>query len=189
MRTQDPQAAAHTYTQTLGWPIAVGHRYRPRAGCTCQNPTCPTPGAHPRPGTRHTDIGQELRETPSASIICQTICFDALVMPHPVAMAAMVRLEAEAPVPVPCLYLPSRHAALLVLPGTGTAALSARSQPVVAVRTGPDDWVPLPPSHDVRWDTPPWAEPTGGPVQLLPGGELRTHLSRSCLRNPSQGRA
>lgn len=54
--------------------------------------------------------------------------------------------------------------------------------PRVEVRTGPADWLALPPSHVLRWETPPWIEPTttkprdllnGGDVGRTPGGGLQ----------------
>lgn len=175
INTRSAADAACSYAGILHWPLLVGHRFRPRQGCTCERPNCPTPGAHPLPG-RLTVPGRrrfarQLRAAPSAALIAPTTAFDALVVPQHVGLTAIVSLESLAP--VPCL-IDGEHAVLLVLPATGRYA-QALGLPI-EVRTGPDQWVALPPSHGVRWDTHPWIEQTTMPVQLLHGQDAGRHL-------------
>ncbi|MEO3976373.1 hypothetical protein [Streptomyces sp. CAU 1734] len=186
INVRDPQTAARVYTQTLKWPLTIGHRYRPRAGCTCGESGCPFPGAHPILGASSfpKGVAEAIQNEPGAGLIASTVVFDALVMPRAVCMTAMVRLDAEAPVPVPCLLFGKAAAALLVLPGTGRHALTIRSAAAVDVRTGPEQWVALPPSQGTRWDTPPWADPAGEPVRLLHGSDVKPHLHVACVRTP-----
>ncbi|MER0245439.1 hypothetical protein AAHZ94_26340 [Streptomyces sp. HSW2009] len=162
----DAAAYARVYTAQLGWPIGPGHRFRPRAGCTCEAPTCPTPGAHPLDHWSTTAYADQLPadfDRPGVAIIAPAIGFDAVTLPRAVGMMAMVAIERR--MEAPCLVGPDTMT-LLVQPGTA-AVLGA--VPTVTVRSGADHWIALPPSHDTRWDTPPWAERTGGP-RLLPHG-------------------
>lgn len=177
INTRDPHAAARAYAN-LGWPLTLGHRYRPKGGCTCGDRACPTPGAHPLPGPV-TPLGEQrlldaLGASPGAAIIATTAPFDALILPRQAGMATMASLDRVAP--VPCLTA-STWAILLVLPATGRYALGDQPQPAVALRTGPQQWIPLPPTHDTGWDTPPWNEQTHAPTPLLHGGDIRPHLA------------
>ena len=177
INTRDPATAARAYLR-LEWPLALGHRYRPRQGCTCTNATCPAPGAHPlldSPPRRLTeDTAHDVLQTaPGVSLITATTHFDAVLVPHNIAMAALVRLDRVSP--VPCLVY-GDTAALLVLPATGRYALV---HPDAEARTGPDGWVALPPSQGVRWDTPPWNEQTGEPHPLLNGADVGRHLAEA----------
>ncbi|MFD5509045.1 hypothetical protein ACFWIB_14880 [Streptomyces sp. NPDC127051] len=189
INTHDPATAAETYTVTLGWPIAIGHRYRPRGGCTCSNPTCPTPGAHPLPGALAVAAralpGSELAAAPGAALIATTAACDALVMPRRIGMATMVSLDRVAP--VPCL-IDSSRAFLLVLPATGRYALGGRTGSAVELRSGPQQWIALPPSNGTRWDTPPWNEQTNDPIPLLHGGDVRAHLTEALAYEAAAGR-
>jgi hypothetical protein len=181
-QTRDTTASAYTYSVLLGWPVARGHRYRPRGGCTCRDDAtaepCPAPGAHPltrtvlpSPADRITD---EFRAAPGAAVIAPTLRFDAVVLPRDIAMAAMVLLDRHAQ--VPCLASMDR-AALIVAPGTAAPALGTGASGAVRVRTGPDQWVALPPSHGVTWDTPPWDELTGAPLFLPDAQDIRDELT------------
>lgn len=180
INTRDPAAAARAYTDVLNWPIAVGHRYRPRQGCTCEDAACPTPGAHPDlqgfAATRGCRSEWEIETAPGAALIARTASFDALVMPRRIGMATMVALDHVAP--VPCLTDTAR-AILLALPATGRYALSDEAPPSVELRTGSQQWIALPPSHGNRWDTPPWNEQTSAPIPLLHGGDIRPHLAEA----------
>lgn len=185
INTRDPAAAATAYTTILGWPMALGHRYRPRGGCTCGNPECPTPGAHPLDGGLAV-TSKDVAATPGVALIATTAAFDALLVPKRVGMAAMASLDRIAP--VPCLT-DNAQAVLLVLPATGRYALASQPSPTVELRSGPEQWLALPPSRGTRWDTPPWNEQTGHPVALLHGGDVRPHLDKAlAYEAPVDGR-
>lgn len=98
-------------------------------------------------------------------------------------MAAMVSLDRAAT--VPCLVDRAR-AVLFVLPATGRYALREDAHSGVELRSGPGQWVALPPTHGTRWDTPPWHEQTYRPVQLLHGRDLQDHLHEA-LRVAHEG--
>ncbi|QIJ62534.1 hypothetical protein [Streptomyces sp. JB150] len=179
--TRDPASCAAAYTGILRWPVAVGYRYRPRGGCTCGTPeSCPAPGAHPLPGPvtvcTAEQLGDELAASPGAALIAPTVSFDAIALPREYGMAAMISLDRVAP--VPCLMEGDR-AMLLVLPSTGRYAVGGMTDSAVQVRSGPTGWVALPPSHGVRWDTPPWHEQAHQPLPLLHGQDLRSHLDEA----------
>ncbi len=180
INTRDPALAARAYTNVLNWPIAVGHRYRPRQGCTCANAACPTPGAHPNTkglaSTRGCHADWDIETAPGAALIAHTASFDALVMPRRIGMATMVALDRVAP--VPCLTDTAR-AILFMLPATGRYALGDEPPPFIELRTGSRQWIALPPSHGTRWDTPPWNEQTSAPIPLLHGGDIRPRLAEA----------
>lgn len=180
--TRKPDAAASVYAGVLQWPLTVGYRYRPRQGCTCGNPECPTPGAHPVPGTPNfrdeEGIARELEATPGAGLIAWTVSFDAVIVPRAVGMAAIVALDHVAP--VPCL-VSGEHVAVLVLPATGRYA--QRGEVPGEVRSGADQWIAVPPTYGVRWDVLPWVEGTSTPVALIHGADVGLHL-RHAFRSP-----
>ncbi len=191
IHTHDAVSYAGVYTGILGWPVAPGHRFRPRGGCTCaDSDACPAPGAHPLPGPltpRPADrLGEELAASPGVALIAPTLAFDAIVLPKPYGMAAMVSLDRVAP--VPCL-VQAEYAALFVLPCTARYALPGGGHPQVQVRSGPGHWVALPPTHGTRWDTPPWHEQTHRPLPLLHGRDLCDHLSEALRMAPTAGPA
>ncbi|MBB1255422.1 hypothetical protein H3146_18970 [Streptomyces sp. OF3] len=161
----DVAAYAAAYTARLGWSVAPGHGHRPRRGCTCGDRECRTSGAHPRvswvAGVEQARVRAEFAAAPGAGVVAPTVPFDAVVLPRQFGMAVMVRLDRAGP--VPCTVTDSA-ATLLVQAGTGMVLHNAGG--IVEVRSGPDRWVALPPSHGVRWDTPPWHEPGGAALTL-----------------------
>lgn len=180
VNTRSAADAASAYMGILHWPIAVGHRFRPRQGCTCERADCPTPGAHPVFGGPLSfqdpdEFLRRLEAAPGAALITPTTGFDAIVVPHRVGMSAIVELERRAP--LPCLS-DGRHAVLLVRPSTGRDAVSG-CRPA-EVRSGPDQWIALPPSHGLRWDTHPWIEQTTTPLPLVHGDDVARHLRMAC---------
>lgn len=177
VNTRDPATAARAYLG-LEWPLALGHRYRPKQGCTCGREECPIPGAHPDPGAGRLDetsLTDALDAAPGAGLIAYTVRFDAVLVPRQVGMAAMVLLDRTRP--VTCLIVQPDTYALLVLPQTGRYAAVDEG---VEVRTGEDGWIALPPSRGVRWDTPPWIEGTSEPRGLVHGNEIR-HALADCF--------
>ncbi|PAZ16594.1 hypothetical protein CLM62_06490 [Streptomyces sp. SA15] len=189
--TRDPAAAALAYL-ALEWPLAVGYRYRPRQGCTCGNVNCDAPGAHPFPQWRRltpATVPSDVQTAPGAGLIARTHQFDAVLVPRSIGMAAMVQLDRKRISP-PCLLLEPDLYAMLVLPATGRYTMA---DDVVEVRTGRDGWIPLPPSHGVRWDTAPWYEGTTTPRDLVHGSDVGPILAEGFkfarVREASQQRA
>ncbi|MEV5011333.1 hypothetical protein [Streptomyces sp. NPDC055692] len=179
INTRDPAAAARAYL-ALEWPLALGHRSRPRQGCTCGKLSCGVPGAHPLPQSRRlaaSAVEDELRTSLGAGLIARTQRFDAVLVPSAVGMAAMVEYDRRQISP-PCIVSEAGTCAMLVLPATGRYALIAEA---VEVRTGPEGWIALPPSRGVRWDTLPWYEGTDKPRDLVHGDEIRHVLADSFM--------
>lgn len=169
INTRSPAAAARAYL-ALEWPLVVGHRNRPRQGCTCAVEDCAVAGAHPLPAAPRLEeatLAATLEAAPGCGLIAVTERFDAVLVPRQIGMAAMVLLDRQEP--TPCVILDRDRYALLVLPSTGRYALAHES---VEVRTGPDGWLALPPSRGVRWDTPPWFEGMPQPRPLRHGQEI-----------------
>ncbi|MGW6248043.1 hypothetical protein [Streptomyces roseolus] len=175
LHDRNPLASAQTYTNVLGWPIAVGHRYRKRAGCTCDDTTdCPTPGAHPHPGpltpVRPEDIEHAYTQAPGAGIIAPCDPFDAVALPHSIGMALLLMLDRFA-IYAPSLTTPTGQVTVLVENGTGHRLAQTFAE--LTVHSGPGAWIALPPSHGTRWDTPPL------PRRHLPHAlTIRPHLER-----------
>ncbi|MFG2918571.1 hypothetical protein ACGF0D_37515 [Kitasatospora sp. NPDC048298] len=116
----------------------------------------------------------ELEESPGAGLIAWTTRFDALLLPRTIGMAAMVVLEKVAQ--VPCIVT-VESVILLVLPATGRYASASCDD--LEVRSGPGDWIAVPPSHGTRWDTPPWVPQTNTPAVLLHGADVGRRLEGS----------
>lgn len=175
INTRDPVASARAYLG-LGWPLMLGHRHRPRQGCTCDSVDCPAPGAHPcteeRTRVTHENAFDVLENAPGASLIAATRLFDVVIVPRYAAMAVLIQVDRVSP--VPCV-VNKKTAAMLVLPATGRYAAGDEQ---IEVRTGPDGWLALPPSHGALWDTPPWIDPTDVPRPLLHGADIGRLLTR-----------
>ncbi|MBC3987477.1 hypothetical protein H8N00_00820 [Streptomyces sp. AC563] len=168
--TCDAITYARAYTERLGWPVAPGHRYRPRRGCTCGVPECPTPGAHPPArwtvATRADELPEEEFGQPGVGVIAPALGFGAVTLPRAIGMMAMVSIDRR--MRAPCLVGPD-SVTLLVQPGTASVLGSVSAATVL---TGAGEWLALPPSHGMRWDTPPWDERTGHPLALPHGHSL-----------------
>ncbi|MFB0630460.1 hypothetical protein [Streptomyces sp. AB3(2024)] len=79
---RDTVECAIVYVRELRWSVAPGHRFRKRAGCTCDKFSCDVPGAHPAASTVD---GLELgavrpafANIPGAGIIAACTAFDAV---------------------------------------------------------------------------------------------------------------
>lgn len=160
----------------LGWPVAIGHRHRSGAGCTCQGQDparpCIIPGAHPSGEPAFPlspdSVAAAFAAEPGAGVIVACTQFDALVVEHAIGMSLMLRADA-ADLHIPCLTAGHTTATLLVEPGTGALLADC---PQVEVLSGPEAWTALPPSYGVRWDTAPDQE-----LPLPPAGAVRPHLA------------
>lgn len=170
---RSPTDAKRAYAVLLGWKVTVGHRYRPRAGCTCGNRDCPYPGAHP---WEHAVERTADEVALGGALIAQTHHFDALVMPRILGLATLAALgELTSP---PCI-VDHLRTVILVLPATGRYAVGDCPASAVELRTGKHGWVALPPSRHTRWDTPPWSDRTGRILSLPHGKDIRRSLAEA----------
>lgn len=122
-----PDDAVRIYSGTFGWPLSVGHRHRPRQGCTCQQAReCPVPGAHPVPNApvfhAGEDVARVLGQSPGAGLIAWTVTFDALVVPRTIGMAAMITLLGVMDRGAACNIIGQSANMLLALPRRGGGA-------------------------------------------------------------------
>ncbi|MFC4507873.1 MULTISPECIES: hypothetical protein [Streptomyces] len=184
INTQDAAVCGAAYTSIFGWSITPGHRHRPRGGCTCgESSACPGSGAHPLPGplipSPADGLAAELNASPGAALIAPTVPFDALVLPKWSGLSVVMWLDRYGKA-VPCILYGEDKAVLLVLPATGRYALPEGTSPsTVEVRSGPEQWVALPPSHGMRWEQPPWHDQTHHPLPLIHGKDLLAPLARA----------
>ncbi|MFE4972653.1 hypothetical protein ACFRAR_11085 [Kitasatospora sp. NPDC056651] len=177
------RAAAQAFVELLGWQVKVGHRCRTWQGCTCENPECPVPGAHPvadgSPLLRDAEaVCAALEASPGGALIAPTTAFDAVVVPRDLGSATLAALDAKSR-QVPCI-LTGSTATFLVEAGTGQEAFQGEETPG-EVRGGGEGWVALPPSTGCRWDTFPWLDGTVTPRALRPGGDLAGPIADSLL--------
>ncbi|MFI5986986.1 hypothetical protein ACIBEA_39750 [Streptomyces sp. NPDC051555] len=151
---RNTRACAVAYTGVFGWAVTAGHRYRRGGGCTCADTSCGWPGAHPErepvaalPAHR---VGEVFDGRPGAGVICDCALFDAVILPYESGLLVMEELERVA-VRAPCMVGDHTTATILALPGTGLAMAGMCAE----VRSGTGDWIALPPTKNLRWDTPP----------------------------------
>ncbi|MGW1976552.1 hypothetical protein [Streptomyces sp. NPDC001889] len=142
-RSSDPQALLNAYTEVLGWPLSADG--------------APVTGQ---------DVGRVWQRSPLAK--WTTLCvsrFDAVVVAGDVGaqLALLVerdhRLEAEGVV-LPCLIAGAERV-FFVSAGSGRLAKGEG----IRVLSG-DQRVTLPPSDDLRWETPPWSRGAPEPIAL-----------------------
>ncbi|MBC2879307.1 MULTISPECIES: hypothetical protein [Streptomyces] len=152
-RTHDGSALVHAYADLLGWPLIVGgHRVSAKVA------------------------EQQLANNPATTVRTMCTAFDAVTVPYPVGLAALAWIEREC-APLSCLTEDHRTMVFLVRAGTG-ADLGALEGIRLATGAGQ---IPLPPSPQVRWDTPPWSSVTREPLPLCAAADLKRGL-RDALR-------
>ncbi|MFE7032420.1 hypothetical protein ACFU9Y_19090 [Streptomyces sp. NPDC057621] len=124
------------------------------------------------------DIDRATKRAPGAGILAVTRTFDALIVPRQVALAVLVLMDGVAT--IPCVAYEAT-VALLVLPATGRCAAT---RPWMQVRSGPEGWIALPPSHRVRWDQEPWTDAAHTPCRLLHGRDVGHQLTQALENCP-----
>ncbi|MBC3985151.1 hypothetical protein H8N01_21885 [Streptomyces sp. AC536] len=116
--------------------------------------------------TRADELPEEEFGQPGVGVIAPALGFGAVTLPRAIGMMAMVSIDRR--MRAPCLVGPD-SVTLLVQPGTASVLGSVSAATVL---TGAGEWLALPPSHGMRWDTPPWDERTGHPLALPHGHSL-----------------
>ncbi|MFI9755806.1 hypothetical protein [Streptomyces collinus] len=105
--------------------------------------------------------------------------FDALVLPKWSGLSVVMWLDGSGTA-VPCLLRGDDHAVLLVLPAPGRYALPDNTgSSTVELRSGPEEWIALPPYQGTRWDSPPWHEQTHQPLPLIHGQDLLVPMTQA----------
>ncbi|AXG80538.1 bifunctional DNA primase/polymerase [Streptomyces paludis] len=176
------------YTGLWGWDVVLGAR-APDGRCSCGDPACPEPGAHPR-GRGEIPAGSTLAEVtgawaaaPGASVLLPVgRCFDVIDVAEPAGSRALVRLERMGLPVGPVTATPGGRAHFFVAPG------AAAELPALLYRMGWDDadldlhalgpgaHVAAPPTRPaglgpVRWLRPPSLDTAAAPppARLLLG--------------------
>ncbi|MER5972043.1 bifunctional DNA primase/polymerase [Streptomyces sp. NPDC002055] len=188
-RASESTAVAE-YTGLWGWDVAPGARAkRPGDGapaeCSCGEPDCHAPGAHPlvfapevKAGATLEEVLAAWREVPGAAVLLPVgRSFDIIEVAEPVGRHALVRLERMGLPVGPVAVTPHRRAQFFVAPG------AAAELPALLYRMGWDDAAELdlrgfgtgghitaPPSDPaglgpVRWLRPPTLDTAGRPPE------------------------
>ncbi|MFJ3709343.1 bifunctional DNA primase/polymerase [Streptomyces sp. NBC_01267] len=181
-RTPEGTAVAE-FTGLWGWDVVPGAR-AVSGSCSCGDPLCASPGAHPLGFTPEVPAGATLdeatrvwSETPGAAVLLPVgRRFDIIDVAEPAGRTALVRMERMGLPLGPVSATPDGRAQFFVAPG------AARALPELLYRMGwddadldlhclgPGDHITAPPSHHAglgpaRWLRPPSLETAGGPPQ------------------------
>jgi len=176
------------------WLVSDGAAQR----CSCGDPACAAPGAHPARGdwaataTGSPTVARRLWQArPDASVLLPTgRAFDALCVPETAGFLALARLERMETALGPVTLTPLRRMQFFVLPGTSgklpevlrTLGWSPGSLDLVALGEG--GYVVAPPT---RWGTRgavQWARrPTSANRWLPDAQELIPALAYACARD------
>lgn len=132
--------AVGEYTGLWGWAVTPGARAE-AGSCSCGEPACPAPGAHPLDFAREVPAGTGLdrasdawAETPGAAMLLPVgRAFDVLEVAEQVGRRALVRMERMGLPSGPVAVTPTGRAQFLVAPG------AAAELPALLYRMGWDD--------------------------------------------------
>ncbi|MFJ2441751.1 MULTISPECIES: bifunctional DNA primase/polymerase [unclassified Streptomyces] len=180
-RTTECTAVAE-YTGLWGWDVVPGARAS-GGRCSCDDPGCAAPGAHPLgagpeipAGAALDDVIRAWSQVPGATVLLPVgRGFDIIDVAEPAGSRALVRLERMGLPLGPVLATPAGRAHFFVAPG------AAAELPELLYRMGWDDadldlhalgpgtHITAPPSHpgpgQVRWLRPPSLDTAADPPQ------------------------
>ncbi|MEU9577338.1 MULTISPECIES: bifunctional DNA primase/polymerase [Streptomyces] len=193
--------AAVAYAEERQWQVFPGTSSETVEGvvrCSCGDPGCPLPGAHPEGPDRAgpaTSSGTVARRTwtlrPEAAVLLPTgRDFDVLEVPETagyLALARLDRLGAE-PGAGPVLVAPDRRMRFLVLPGAVARVprmvreLGWAPEALGLTVTGAGGWIAAPPTRygargPVQWVRPPAGRRLPDAAALVPA------LAYACTRD------
>ncbi|MEV7420778.1 bifunctional DNA primase/polymerase [Streptomyces sp. NPDC089919] len=182
-RTSECTAVAE-YTGLWGWDVVPGARATAAGECSCGDPRCPAPGAHPLDFAPEVPAGATLDEVsaaweqfPGAAVLLPAgRSFDVIEVAAEAGRRALVRLERMGLPLGPVAVTPRDRAQFFVAPG------AAAELPQLLYRMGWDDadldlralgagsFVTAPPSDHagmgaVGWLRPPALDGAGRPPQ------------------------
>ncbi|MFI9270776.1 bifunctional DNA primase/polymerase [Kitasatospora sp. NPDC052896] len=200
------------YAEDRHWEVAPGTWLVEDDGparCSCGDPRCPMPGAHPtgQDWRRRASAGPGVvrrwwTEHPQASILLPTgRSFDALDVPERagcLALARMERMELQLGPVVAVPPAPGQHGRrllFLVLPGVQAKLpemlrkLGWAPGRLDLVTRGEGDWIVAPPSRVGPYQFAQWALPPSELNRWLPdAAELINPLAYACGREASPPR-
>lgn len=195
-----PLEHAVRYTRERAWDVFPGTWLETVGGaprCTCADPGCPTPGAHParaRWAEETTGSATTARQwwtaEPRAAVLLPTgRAFDALEVSEAVGCLALARLERMGQPLGPVTSTPDGRMAFFVLPGAAatvphTVRRLGWSPAAPDLRTrGEGDWVAAPPTRLGVRGPVQWArEPDAANRWLPDAGELLPTLTYAYSR-------
>ncbi|MGY1436350.1 bifunctional DNA primase/polymerase [Streptomyces reniochalinae] len=198
--TGSPLEHALRYTRERAWDVFPGTWLETVGGvprCTCADPACPAPGAHPArlrwrdEATGSATTARHLWTTaPRAAVLLPTgRAFDALEVSEAAGCLALARLERMAAPLGPVISSPGGRMAFFVLPGSTTTVPHALrrlgwSPAWLDLRTrGDGDWVAAPPTRLGERGPVQWAREPNAANRWLPGAEeLVPTLAYACAR-------
>ncbi|BAU86359.1 bifunctional DNA primase/polymerase [Streptomyces laurentii] len=183
VRTMECTAVAE-YTGLWGWDVVPGARADPAGHCSCGDPACTSPGAHPLSFAEPVPAGAGLDEAarvwsrhPGAAMLLPVgRAFDVLDVAEAAGRRALIRLERMGLPLGPVCVTPTGRARFFVAPGAsaGLPRLLYRmgwdDADLDLQCLGPGSHVTAPPSDlgglgPVRWLRPPTLDTAGAPPE------------------------
>jgi hypothetical protein len=204
--------AAVSYAEDRHWEVAPGTwlvEEDGRTGCSCGDPHCARPGAHPtgEDWLRKASAGPGVvrrwwTENPESSILLPTgRSFDVLDVPETAGCLALARMERMGLQLGPVVAVPAapdqagRRLLFLVLPGVLAKlpgmlrALGWTPGRLDLVARGEGDWITAPPSRVGPYSFAQWARPPSALNRWLPdAAELINPLAYACGREAPSAR-
>lgn len=176
------------------WLVAVGGEQR----CSCEDPACPAPGAHPEQDdwasqvTGSATVTRRMWERrPTASILLPTgRTFDVLSVPETAGFLALARMRRLGVTPGPVALTPDRRMRFFVLPGAEAKVpdlvrrLGWSPAALDLVPLGEGGYVAAPPTRFGSRGAAQWAcRPTPANRWLPDAEELISSLAYACGRD------
>jgi hypothetical protein len=178
--------AVAEYTGLWGWDVLAGARTCAAGSCSCGDPRCPRPGAHPlsffagvRAGATLDEVTRAWSEVPGATVLLPVgRRFDVIDVALGAAVHALARLERMGLPRGPVLAAPTGRAYFFVAPG------AAAELPTLLYRMGWDDadldlsgmgegtHVVAPPSPMGRLGAAHWLRPPSPEAAAVPPARL-----------------
>ncbi|MEU6096672.1 bifunctional DNA primase/polymerase [Streptomyces sp. NPDC047079] len=193
--------AAVRYAEERHWDVFPGTWLEAVDGmdrCSCGQPTCPTPGAHPArddwatQATGSATVARRLwSKQPTASILLPTgRTFDAIDVPETAGFLALARMERMELSLGPVTLTPDRRMQFFVLPGASAKVpdlvrnLGWSPASLDLVTLGEGGYVAAPPTRYGARGAAQWARrPTQANRWLPDAEELISPLAYACARD------
>lgn len=155
-RSRDALAATYADADLLGWPLFID--------------------AQPM---NVEQVQHAFARNSSTVLLAACTKFDAVTTSRKAATAALVRLDRRGTA-LPCL-LCGETGTFLVARGSGVHVSPLAG---VQVMSGADARITLPPTHGVRWDTPPWHLTERAPLKMPSAIDLLSCLEEALRLYP-----
>ncbi|MFJ8083516.1 bifunctional DNA primase/polymerase [Streptomyces sp. NPDC096205] len=189
------------YAEERHWDVFPGTWLEAVDGvqrCSCENPACPVPGAHPArddwatQATGSATVARRMwQKQPNASILLPTgRTFDAISVPETAGFLALARMERMQLTLGPVTLTPERRMHFFVLPGASVKVpelvrkLGWSPSSLDLVALGEGDYVAAPPTRFGSRGAVQWAcRPTPANRWLPDAEELVSPLAYACGRD------